>query len=308
MEKLKVPLLILLVLLMIATGWVSQLGLSIENTFLTRSFYEDLFKQIDLSIYARVMMQEELMKELPFQLPDFLMEIISETLGSIYDDQWLKGELIVIIDDLILFVKGKGPEPDFLLNLTEKNEQMRDLLKGSWDQGPKNIINIFGFDTSIIDEFSHTFIEQIEMPEHFDLNEYVKERGLTDDIIGPVKEFKKFRSFYLLFPYITFVFLFALFIILEGIIGALRWSGLALLISGSTFFLTLKVARSFYTGSLEKSLVQDGILEAGAIIDTLNFALDRAVAFPLYFIFVGIILIVVNLLALFVTRKSKAVY
>jgi hypothetical protein len=304
MEKLRVPLLILLVLLIIAAGWLSQLGLSIENTFLARSFYDDLFKKIDLSIYARLMMQEELMKELPFQLPDFLLDLVSDVLGSIYDDQWLKGELIVVIDDMILFVRGKGPEPDFLLDLTEKNQQFRYMLKGAWDQGPKNILNIFGFGTAVIDDASHSFIDNLEMPAYFDLNEYFRDRGFADDIIVPVKTLKEFRKFYLSFPYIAFVFLFALIMILEGIIGAFRWSGSAILISGVTFFLLLKITRSFYTSSLEKSMAQAGIIEAGAMIDTLNFALDRAAIIPLYFVFFGLSLIAISLLAWFISRRN----
>ncbi len=304
MEKLRVPLLILLVLLIIATGWLSQLGLSIENTFLARSFYDDLFKKIDLSIYARLMMQEELMKELPFQLPDFLLDLVSDVLGSIYDDQWLKGELIVIIDDMILFVRGKGPEPVFLLDLTEKNQQFRNILKGAWDQGPKSILNIFGFGTTVIDDASHSFIDNLEMPAYFDLNEYFRDRGFADDIIVPVKKLKEFRKFYLSFPYIAFVFLFALIMILEGIIGAFRWSGSAILISGVTFFLLLKITRSFYTSTLEKSMAQAGIVEAGAMIDTLNFALDRAAIIPLYFAFFGLLLISISLLAWFISRRN----
>jgi len=35
-------------------------------------------------------------------------------------------------------------------------------------------------------------------------------------------------------------------------------------------------------------MAQAGIIEAGAMIDTLNFALDRAAIIPLYFVFFGL--------------------
>lgn len=294
MENLQRPLLFLLVFLLIAAGWLSQLGLTIDNTFLSRSYYDDLFKKIDLSVYARAMMQEELMKELPIDLPDVAMDAVSDVLGSIYDDSWIKGELIVIIDDLIMFVKEDKQEPKFLLNLTEKNEEMRDLLRDSVDRGPKNILSIFGFDTSFLDDFSTKYIDEVEMPDYFDLNDYFMERGITDDIMGPVKKIKEFRSFYLVFPYAAIVFLFILIVILEGIFKAFRWTGTAFLISGVSFFLLTRIVRPFYVNSLSDSMAQDGMAEFAAVITALDLALNKAIVYPLLYIFIGLIFIFIN--------------
>lgn len=305
MENLQRPLLFLLVFLLIIAGWLSQLGLTIDNTFLSRSYYDDLFKKIDLSVYARAMMQEELMKELPVDLPDFAMEAVSDVLGSIYDDAWIKGELIVIIDDLILFVKEDKREPKFHLNLTEKNEEMRALLRDSVDRGPKNILNIFGFDTSFLDDFSSKYIDEVEMPDYFDLNDYFMERGVTDDIMASVKKIKEFRSFYLVFPYAAIVFLFILIVILEGIFNAFKWTGTAFLISGVTFFLLTRIVRPLYVNALSESMAQDGMVEFAAVITALDLALNKAIVYPLFYIFIGLIFIAINYYAVNYLHKNS---
>ncbi len=285
-----------LVILLVMFGWLFQISLTIEGSFLTNDFYRKLFEKVDLTPYARAMMYEEIEKSLPITLPESTIDMAVSSLSNIYDKKWMEKELLVVIDDLILFVKGKKPPPPLLLNLTEKNEVLRERLKDNLVIVKQEIPFLSIFDPLFGDQGVESLIDNIPMPTHFDLNDYFAEKGITDDIIGSVKKFKQFRNFSLYLPILYFVFCLFILILSNILPKALKLVAFGILVSGITYLLLIVARKPLFLNSLEMSMRTDGIGEAQAIIQALEYALVKSLHIPSFFILAGLMLLLASLL------------
>lgn len=288
--------LVLVLLLLIAAGWLFQIGHTIENSFLTNDFYRKLFRQVDLTPYAREMMMEEFVKSMPVTIPENIMNIIVNELSSVYDRAWLEKELLVIIDDLILFVKGKQQPPPLHLNLTEKNEQIRELIKEALLQKQRESFFVALFNSAVVDQSIASLVNNIPLPAYFDLNEYFAEKEITDDIIGSVKKFKSFRGYSLYLPYLIGALCFVAFFIQTGLVRTFKWFASGIVISGAFYILAMMARRPLFLNSMEKSMKADGISEFAAIIKAIELAIETSLHIPVFFILFGLVLFLAGLL------------
>jgi hypothetical protein len=134
------------------------------------------------------------------------------------------------------------------------------------------------------------------MPTHFDLNDYFAEKGITDDIIGSVKKFKQFRNFSLYLPILYFVFCLFILILSNSLPKALKLVAFGILVSGITYLLLIVARKPLFLNSLEMSMRTDGIGEAQAIIQALEYALVKSLHIPSFFILAGLMLLLASLL------------
>ena len=298
--------LVLLLLILVVAGLLFQTGRVIESTFITGDFYRKLFQKVDLTPYAREMMQEELIQSVPLTIPDDVMDIVANQLSEVYDRQWLEKELLVIIDDLILYIRGRGQAPKFHLNLTEKNEQIRDMIREDLLDKQQEIPFLSIFNTSLIDQGINTLVDNIPFPSYYDLNEYFSEKGVTGDIIGSVNRFKSFRNVYLYFPFIAGILCLALFYYMSGLVKTLKSYGAGIVIAGITFLMVSLARYPLFLNSMQRNIQAEGIMEFAAAITAIDYAISKSLHIPVFFILFGLVLILAGLLLdLFVMTPSN---
>ncbi len=297
--------LVIFLLILIVAGWLFQAGRVIESTFITGDFYRKLFQKVDLNPYAREMMQEELIESVPLTIPDDVMDMVANQLSAVYDRQWLEKELLEIIDDLLLYIKGKRQPPQFHLNLTEQNEQIRDKIREALLNIQQEIPFLSIFKNSLIDQGIDTLVDNIPFPSYYDLNEYFSEKGVTDDIIGSVNKFKSFRNVYLYFPFLAGIFCLALFYYMSGLVKTLKIYGTGIVIAGITFLMVLLARYPLFLKSMERNMQAEGIMEFSAAITAIDYAISESLHIPVFFVLFGLILFLAGLvLDLFVMEPS----
>jgi hypothetical protein len=287
----------LFIVLLIVSGVFFQLGLTVENSFFKNDFYRQLFKEVDLTPYARAMMYEEIEKSMPYNLPESTMEWVVDNLSNIYDRAWFEKELLVIIDDLILYLKGKkNSPPPFLLDLSEKNELTKSMIGDSLLEVKKIFPLLIIFDALLGNQGIEMVIDNIPMPQYFDLNNYFAEKDITDDIAGSVRKFKQFRGVSLYLPIVFFVICLILFIRTYRPAMALKLFSTGIIISGVIYLLTLLLRKPLFLNPMKKNMLADGIAEAPAMIHALELAFGKALHIPVFFILAGLILLLASLL------------
>jgi len=288
--------LVILLLILIVAGWLFQAGRVIESTFMTGDFYRKLFQKVDLTPYAQEMMREELIESVPLTIPDDFMDVITNQLSEVYDRQWLEKELLVIIDDLLLYIKGNRQPPPIHLSLTEKNEQIRERIKEAMLNKKQEIPFLSIFNTSLIDQGIDALVDNIPLPPYYDLNEYFSEKGVTDDIISSVNRFKSFRQFYLYFPFIAGIICLAFFFYKCGLVKMLKSYGIGIVIAGITFLLVLLARYPLFLNSMERNMQAEDIMEFTAAVTAIDYAISKSLHIPVFFILFGLIFILAGLL------------
>ncbi len=293
---------VILAIILVAVGWLYLGGFVVERTLLDHDFYRDVFDQIDFTPVAREMMLEELAEDLNIQIPAALEETMIDAIMSIYDGPWLEGELLRLIDKLILYVKGEQPAPPITIDLRAKNQEFRDKLKTFASEVSRQVVSIFGIILFDIEEVADEFIDDIPMPDHFDLNEYFARRGMTDDAAGAVGKLIPIRSLYRYLPYAAFLLFFVWFFLMSGLAGALKWFGAAFAASGFSFLLILRSSGLLFRATMGREL--EGVPEEEIFYTFIREIISHATIIPVYYILIGVLLVIAGVLVAVITGRG----
>jgi hypothetical protein len=290
MKQLKVMLLVIIFIFLVATGWVFQVGISAERTVLSGSFYRDMISRVDLSPYIHAALQEQLYSEVSAVLPDNLAKVVTRVLVTVFDEQWVEEQTLIIVDDLLDYLKGRQGDLNAVIDLRDKKEQLIRGITGALDLIPHQVIMMMGFDPLDLEEMAAGLIHELPMPDELSVKQILAGQAEEESIYNSLDQFKRARFFYLFLPYPVFLFLFFLAYKLAGAAGACKWFGGATLISGVTLSLALQLARSYYLLPLLSAVVPGWLPEPELLLPAARFAVDSAAAFSLYYTLAGLML------------------
>lgn len=290
MKQLKVMLLIIIFILLVATGWAFQAGISAERTIMSGSFYRDMIGRTELSPYIHAALQEQLYTEVSAVMPDNLAAVVTRVLVTVFDEQWVEEQTLVIVDDLLDYIKGRQGDLNAVIDLRDKKEQLKRGITGALDLIPRQLIMMMGFDPLDLEEMAAGLINELPMPDELSVKQILAGQAEGGSIYTSLDQYKRIRFIYLYLPYPVFLFLFFLAYKLTGAAGACKWFGGAALISGVTLSLVLQIARSYYLLPLLSAIIPGWLPEPELLLPAARYAVDSAAAFSLYYTLVGLIL------------------
>ncbi len=290
MKQFKILLLVIIFVLLVAVGWVFQIGISAERTIMNDSFYRDMISRAELSPYIHAALQEQLYSEVSAVLPDNLAKVVTRVLVTVFDEQWVEEQTLVIVDDLLLYIKGHQGDLNAVIDLRDKKEQLKSGITGVLDLIPRQVVMMMGFDPLDLEEMAAGLINELPMPDELSVKQILAGQAEGGSIYNSLDQFKRARFLYLFLPYPLFVLLSFLAYKLAGAAGACKWFGGAALISGVILSLSLQLGRSYYLLPLLSAIVPGWLPEPELLLPAARFAVDSAAAVSIYYTLVGLIL------------------
>lgn len=290
MKQLKLMLLIFIFILLVATGWAFQVGISAERTIMSSSFYRDMISRTELVPYIHAALQEQLYSEISAVMPGNLATVVTTVLMTVFDEQWVGEQTLVVVDDLLGYLKGRQGDFEAVIDLRDKKEQLRLGIRGALDMIPRQVIMMMGFDPLDLEEMAAGLINELPMPDEIKVKHIITGQEERGNIYNSLDQFKRIRILYLYLLYPVFLFLFFLASKLTGVAGACKWFGGAALISGVTLSLVLQLVRSYYLLPLLSAIVPGWLPEPELLLPAARFAVDNSAAFSLYYTLGGLLL------------------
>jgi hypothetical protein len=290
MKRFRVLVLVIIFVLLVATGWVFQAGISAERTLLNGSFYRDMIERTSLSPLIHAALQEQLYSEVSTSMPANLAAVVTRVLMTVFDEKWVEEQTLVIVDDLLDYLKGRQDDLTAVIDLRDKKEQLKRGITGALDLIPRQLIIMLGFDPQDLEIMADGLINELPMPDELSVKQIIAGNSEGGNIYHFLDQLKRIRFFYLYLPYPVFLILFFLAIKLAGAAGAFKWCGVAALVSGVTLSLVLQLGRSYYLLPLLSAIVPGWLPEPGLLLPAARFAVDNAAAVSLYYTLVGLIL------------------
>ncbi len=261
---LKVLALIIIALLLFATGWLYQAGTSLERTVFNHDYYQDFFQEAGIaSLLHEAFMQEMSPGTTPGE-PGAEMnpeEVLEEALS----EEWMEAQLLAAIDDFLAVLDGEQETLTAIVDFREPKAQLM--------QSPEPEIQAFA----------------AEMPDEFSLQELIGADPRTwHEFQEVATQIRQVRNTLMIVSYTSFFFLFLFSLFLAGIAGAFKWCGTTVFFSGLTFAGLLQLG----------SISLGGVFTAGDMqeIDNLvNHLFSYMLPVSLIFAGVGLFLLITGL-------------
>ncbi len=290
MKQFKVLLLVVFFVLLVVTGWVFQAGIAAERTVMSGSFYRDMIGRTGLSPFFHDALQEQLYSEVSTVLPDNLAAVVTRVLMTVFDEKWVEEQTLIIIDDLLDYLKGRQGDLTAVIDLRGKKEQLKTGITGALSLIPGQLLTMMGFDPLDLEEMAARLINELPMPDELPVKQILAGQAEGGNIFTSLDQLRRMRLVYLYLPYPLFLFLFFLIFKLTGLAGACKWFGGAVFVSGVTLSLALQLGRSYYLLPLLSAIVPGWLPEPELLLPAARFMVDSAAAVSLYYTLLGLIL------------------
>jgi rhodanese-related sulfurtransferase len=290
MKQFKIFLLVIVFVLLVLTGWVFQVGIAAERTIMNDSFYRDMIGRTELSPYLHAALLEQLYSEVSAVLPDNLASIVTRVLGTVFDEQWVEEQTLVIVDDLLNYLKGRQGDLNAVIDLREKKEQLKWGITGALDLIPSQVIRMMGFDPRELEELSAGLVNELPLPDQLPVKQIIAGQTEGGNIYNSLDQFKRIRFLYLYLPYPVFLFMLFLAYKLAGLAGACKWFGGAAFTSGVILSLVLQLGRSYFLLPLLSAVLPDWLPEPELLLPAARFTVDSAAAIAIYYTLGGLLI------------------
>jgi len=258
----KIAILTLISIFVVLTGWVYLAGLSAERTVFSSSYYHDLSSETELSSA----LHEELQKTLPDIIIQHMTQeleseiegnltvqqqiimraairFVTDALAEVFDEEWFEEHYLLIVDDILAFVKGEQDELSATIDLQDSKEEVRDKIITALKSLPDELRNQLNIPENQIENIVDDALDEIDFKEQIRLTDLLDQydEGLSADLENTVSIMQTGRVIYQFIPYIIFALLFMSCFLLAGFSGSLKWFGAAILIFSSTFLLGVRL-------------------------------------------------------------------
>ncbi|MFO7952180.1 MAG: hypothetical protein R6U91_05180 [Bacillota bacterium] len=296
MRGLKKILLLLISVIVIITGWVYLAGLCIENTMLSSSYYHDMMEETELasSLHAELketlpdMIAKEMTTEMEKQLDntevsDFeqevtrtMLELFTKALADTFDEDRFEDQLLLVIDDLIAFIKGEQQELTATIDIKENKEDIREKMTARIENLPPPVKERMEIPDNQTEKFVDEILTKMNLPDQIHLNEIIREENgeLANELEQSISTVQSFRGIYLYLPYITFALMLMSCILLAGLSSGLKWFGAATIFFSATFLLGIhlfpEIIEQLVLPSLESELPLNEEMHQTFFVYTLN--------------------------------------
>ena len=304
MKGIKLFLLIIYFLLLIPVGWVFQAGLTSEYTVLNRDYYHDLLEETDLTAYFQELLHDRLFEDISEQIPESLAIVLADALMIVFDENWLEEQILLITDDLLLYVKGDQPSVQAVIDLREKKEEVRYNLETALTLLPDQLLTMLGFDPQKIGDFTEMVVDEMPLPDQIAVKELLSEEGEKGDLMTSLIRVRQYRSLYTYLTYAALVLLLLFNYLLAGVARASKWIGAAVIASGISFFMILQIVLMILLAPLTAALEADGLLRPEIVISVVEFSAARTAVIPIYFSLAGLALLLFGILAGKLVKKD----
>jgi hypothetical protein len=304
LNGIKIIILVVIFLLLIAVGGVFQAGQSAERTVLNSDYYPELLEETELVSYLHAAIHERLLQEIADGVPEEMRSLFASALLAVFDQTWLEEQILIITDDLILYVRGEQPVLQAGVDLTEKKEELARNLEAGLALVPDQFLVLIGLDPRVIQEAIQAMVSEMPLPDRLELDTLLSEEGVTDDLAASLLKVRQYRALYTYLPYAAFIFFLVFSYLLAGPAGALKWFGSAALISGILFFFLLQGATLLYLFPLEIGEAGSSFLQSDMGKTAVRHAADQATFIALYYALAGLALVLTGIVVGKFTRPA----
>jgi len=304
MKGIKLFLLIIFFLLLIPVGWVFQAGLTAELTVLNSDYYHDLLEETDLTAYFQELLHDRLFEDISEQIPESLAIVVADALMIVFDEDWLEEQILLMTDDLLLYVKGDQPSVQAVIDLREKKEEVRYNLETALTLLPDQLLTMLGFDPQEIGGFTEMVVDEMLLPDQIAVKKLLSEEGEKGDLMTSLIRVRQYRSLYTYLTYAALILLLLFNYLLAGVARASKWIGAAVIASGISFFMILQLVLMILLAPLAAALEAGGLLRPEIVISVVEFSAARTAVIPIYFSLAGLAVLLFGILAGKLVKKG----
>lgn len=306
MQGFKVFLLLLISILLIISGWVYLAGMSVERTVLSIDYYHHLANETELVSAVHGELQTA-MPEIMLEgmLEDFDEDITEEeertartrigivvkALTRAFDSDWMKIQLLSVIEDFLALIKGEQEELSVVIDLREQKTAFRQELIDEFETLPEEIREKLDMPPEAIELMADQFLTEMDLPGELQLTELLAADGFSQEVDEAVTVSQNYLTMFSYWPYIVFTLLLVFNILLAGPLGGLKWFGAAVLVFSLTFLVGLQVVRGAFPEPLLGGIEAELPLSLELLSSIVGYTVARASTIPLVSAAVGLVLL-----------------
>lgn len=249
MKKLKKVVLVFLLTSFIFISNSFLLGNGIDRTILEESFYKDSLDRAKISPLV-VDAFSQVIKD----VPEEEREVIEISLSKTLEEEWVRENFLLIVGDLLPFLKGEKESLTAVISLKERKE----IFQRKMEEGlPEDV------------ELKEEVLE--ELPNEIALSEIIEENDFSEEIKSGVILFRQAYNYFNIASLFFLSFLIILFIILAGTLGSLKWIGGGMFLTGALTYFNV----SFIKGALLQAIKEQESIDPGFLTVTISSFLEE---------------------------------
>ncbi len=297
MKALKILALVLVFVLTVPAMTVFIAGQMVNMTLLNEDFYGELLQEQQLARQLHLAVGQ-LADTLPEDLDPDVAELMSDALSDALDESFIEESLTAMTRDLLSYLRGDQPGLTAVIDL----EGPLARFEASFDRGLAELPaerrqELTGPDGSMPELSGAYVIEQLDLPRQLALAELFAD--FTDEFASDVDRYQYYQGLMSFVPYVFFALMLALFLLLAGVGGGLKWFGWAALLGGTVTGGALAGARlalGYPRFALRylMPLLEHLPVDPAWTLDAGSYMLGRLLVVPIWFAAGGLALIVVG--------------
>gem|GEM_PF-5222073 len=273
-----------------------MLGVGVDRTLLNIDYYENIVEEYNIFENLHQNLRDEFLVETQESPVDKETKLVNEALVKTFSPEWIEEQSLIILEDVILYVKGDKEEIDTKINLSEKEDKYKEaLIQGFSDLDYINN-DIEGLNPEAL--ASEILAEMDFMQEDIYIGEVVEEEA--PEIMEFLDSAKMIRGYFPIIAYVTMGIVLVIMCLLATLPGGFNWYGASMLIAGAKLFAILFLSNHFINSSMIQE-VGDIPLEAGVVASVISRTTSQIMVIPLVYGAIGILLIIIGTLL----KKAK---
>ncbi len=294
MKGLKLFALIVIFLVLISVGWMLQGGLSASRTIFNQDYYEQMLVETNLSTSIHELLQETILEEMSEEMPDHMAAVVTRVLLMVFTEEWFEEQTIMVTDDFVRYVTGEQQSIQAVIDLREEKKELITMLEMALTVIPEQILRVLGFTPEELYVLAEVLIEQMPLPDRLPVKQLLMEQEAGRDLLNLLTLARQFCSVYRYLTAAAFILGLLLLYLLSGPFGALKWFGMAALLSGASFYLVLQGWDIAMPIILELGLINVDLLETTAFNNVFEYTATLITIVPFYYAIFGLTVLAVG--------------
>lgn len=263
MKILKTLALVVLFIIFVVAGGIFLLGKGIEATLLQTSFYEKIVREAEVAPVLTDAILEGIedqagseFEQLPAENREEMQRILEDSFSRALTEEWAEETLLMVIDDVLSYVKGEQDELTAVIDLSERKAiiqeniqaetqaeveaeverqiQQREIPAGMEDRARSQLEAEISprIDTAVSGMMNN-------IPDAISLAQLLEAKGNSQEIKAAVNRFQQTYGYFDVISYAVLIVLAGLMLVLAGFFGGLKWVGTGMIVTGLLRFGTL---------------------------------------------------------------------
>ena len=288
-------LIFVLLILLILNSFVFQLALVAGQTLFQESYYRDLINSTALPAFLSEALEAEITRQVSDFLPESFAPLAVVAALNVFDEDWTNEQFLVISDHFVDYMKGKVVAFEPKLDLRSKKEELKTAVQFALQMIPQSFLEMFGLELFGADDFdlAENLLNVLPLPDTLEVGQYISEQE-AESLADSLKTLKLYRTLATYLPLLIFIVIFLAVRAIAGLPGAFKTFGLSFIISGALLWSALQLGRSFYIEKLALKLAPSFLSDPQIIASLLKHFVDRTTMLPLYFVFAGVLLLLIG--------------